>query len=88
MSRTREKLGNFGKINLVVQPATIKSRLSRYMTQNQTHRWVDVLPEVIESYNANYHRTIKIAPNQVKTSEEPYIWMSSYDHYAKNQNNK
>ena len=67
---------------------TIKSRLSRYMTQNQTHRWVDVLPEVIESYNATYHRTIKMAPNQVKKSDEPYIWMSSYDHYAKDQNNK
>lgn len=45
---------------------TIKSRLSRYMTQHQTHRWIDVLTKVTKSYNATYHRTLRMAPEQVK----------------------
>lgn len=59
---------------------TIKSKLSRYMTQNQTHRWVDVLANVTKSYNATYHRTIKMAPEQVKKKDEASIWMNMYDH--------
>lgn len=52
-----EKKANFAERGI----KTIKSRLSRYMTQNQTHRWVDVLPNIIKSYNSTYHRTIKMA---------------------------
>lgn len=59
---------------------TIKSQLSRYMTQNQTHRWVDVLANVTKSYNATYHRTIKMTPEQVKKKDEASIWMNMYDH--------
>lgn len=33
----------------------IKSRVMRYMTHQQTKRWVDILPEITESYNATYH---------------------------------
>lgn len=62
---------------------TIKSRLSRYMTQNQTHRWIDVLANVTKSYNATYHRTIRMTPEQVKKNDEAYIWMSMYDHASR-----
>lgn len=79
-----EKKANFAERGI----KTIKSRLSRYMTQNQTHRWVDVLPNIIKSYNSTYHRTIKMAPNQVKQRDEPYIWMSVYDQPTKEASSK
>ncbi len=43
---------------------TIKSRIVRYMTRKQTHRWIDVLPKITESYNKTYHRSIKRAPKK------------------------
>jgi hypothetical protein len=70
-----EKKANFAERGI----KTIKSRLSRYMTQHQTHRWVDVLTRVTKSYNATYHRSIKMAPEQVKKSDEVYLWMNAYD---------
>lgn len=36
------------------------------MTKHQTHRWVDILPKVTESYNSTYHRSIKMAPTSEK----------------------
>lgn len=55
---------------------TIKARLIRYMTHIQTHQRGEVLPKIIKSYNATYHRTNNRAPHQVKTSNGPYIcWM-------------
>lgn len=47
-----------------------------------------MLPKIIKSYNATYHRTIKRTPNQVKKSDEPYIWMDAYDSASKNVNHK
>lgn len=62
---------------------TIKARLSRYMTHIQTHQRGEVLPKMIKSYNATYHRTNNRAPNKVKTSNGPYIWLDAYDSVSK-----
>lgn len=62
---------------------TIKARLSRYMTHIQTQQRGEVLPKIIKSYNATYHRTNNRSPNQVKTSNGPYIWLDAYDSVSK-----
>ena len=48
----------------------------------------EYLPKIIKSYNATYHRTNNRAPNQVKTSNGPYIWLDAYDSVSKNVNPK
>ncbi|CAG2210266.1 unnamed protein product [Mytilus edulis] len=53
---------------------TIKSRLSRYMTRHQSHRWIDVLASVTQSYNATVHRSIKMAPKNVTQKDEIRLW--------------
>lgn len=58
---------------------TIKSRLVRYMTHKQLHRWIDVLPKVTESYNQTYHRSIKRPPQNVKPSDSVELWKRQYD---------
>ena len=62
---------------------TIKSRLVRYMTHQQTHRWVDVLQKVTESYNATYHRSIKRTPKSVKAKDSVALWKLQYDSQPK-----
>jgi len=44
---------------------TIKGRLMRYFSHKRTARWVDVLPQITESYNNTWHRTIKRKPSSV-----------------------
>ena len=36
----------------------------KYFTKNTVH-YLDVLPELVSSYNSTYYRSIKISPNQV-----------------------
>ena len=58
---------------------TIKSRLMRYMTHKQVHRWIDVLPQVTQSYNQSYHRSIKRTPTSVKTKDSTDLWKLQYN---------
>ncbi len=45
---------------------TIGRRLHRYFTYKQTRRWTDVIQDMISSYNASPHRSLKFhAPNDV-----------------------
>ena len=50
---------------------TIKTKLGRYMAYNKNHRWIDVLPDVTESYNNTYHRTIKMSPKEALVTKDP-----------------
>lgn len=45
---------------------TIQTRLFRYMTAHETNKWVHVLKDVIATYNATYHRIIKMSPNEAE----------------------
>ncbi|MEW8547031.1 MAG: transposase family protein [Candidatus Thiodiazotropha sp.] len=62
---------------------TIKSRIARYMTTKQTHRWIDNLNDITESYNRTYHRSLKRAPREVKPRDEGEIWQSRYNNLSK-----
>ena len=57
---------------------TIKSRIVRYMTHKQVHRWIDVLPKITASYNKTYHRTIKRAPASVRSNDSVELWKLQY----------
>lgn len=47
---------------------SLKTRMWKYFTANDTHRWIDVLDKLVENYNRSYHRSIKMTP--VEASEE------------------
>lgn len=57
---------------------TLKGRIQRYMVHNRTERYVDVLDEIIDSYNNTYHRTINTTPNNVSKANEATIWARMY----------
>jgi hypothetical protein len=52
---------------------TIKEKMWRYFTHNNTRRYLDVLQDIIHSYNNTRHRSIGIAPSQVDSSNEQMV---------------
>lgn len=57
---------------------TIKTRLWTYMTAKATNRWVDVLQDMMQSYNHSRHRTIGMAPADVQKTDENELWVRMY----------
>ena len=45
---------------------TIRGRLFKLFTARNNHKWVDALPNIIESYNNSIHSSIKMRPADVK----------------------
>lgn len=57
---------------------TLKGRIQRYMVHNRTERYIDVLDQIMESYNNTYHRTIDTTPENVTKQNEAAIWSRMY----------
>jgi hypothetical protein len=53
---------------------TLKGKIYRYFTLTQQLNWVDILPQVTESYNGSYHRSIGMAPSEVTKENEDQVW--------------
>jgi hypothetical protein len=53
------------------------------MSKNNTHKWIDVLNELTESYNKSYHRSIGKAPGDVTKKDEIKLWRKMYDPIVK-----
>ncbi len=64
---------------------TLKSLLYRYFTHNNTYRWIEVLPEVLQSYNNRWHRSIKMAPNEVNNTNEKMVRRNLYSKATKQE---
>ena len=58
---------------------SFKSKLFRYMQSQNTHRWIDKLEYLINSYNSSYHNTIKQSPSSVTKDDEYRIWKLLYE---------
>ena len=57
---------------------SIRARLDRYFTENNTRRWIDILPDIIKNYNASKHRGIGMAPKDVSIKNEEELWHKQY----------
>ena len=57
---------------------TLKKRLYRYLTAANTLKFVDVLPQVVQGYNASWHRSIGRAPQDVTPHNELEVWHRLY----------
>jgi transposase InsO family protein len=58
---------------------TLKHRIYKYFTAWNTRRYVDVLADLVESYNNSYHRSIRRRPKDVRTKEdETRVWRLLY----------
>lgn len=54
---------------------TLKSKMWKYFTANNTKKWIDILNDLLKNYNSTYHRSIKMKPKEaslVKNSATVY----------------
>ena len=57
---------------------TLKSKLYKYFTQNQTYKYIDKLQDFVDSYNNTKHRSIQAKPSEVSANNEDKIWKLLY----------
>ena len=54
---------------------TLKSRMWRYFSHVGNHKWLDVLPNLVASYNASIHRVTGMKPENVDKDVEIELWL-------------
>lgn len=64
---------------------TLKERMFRYLTAEKTKRFVNVLQRFVDSYNASSHRSIGMAPADVRKQHERHIWYRLYGEAEKSR---
>ena len=57
---------------------TLKTRMWRYFTSKQTRRYIDVLSDLVDSYNHSKHRSIQKKPANVTHNNEEEVWHTLY----------
>ena len=58
---------------------TFKQRLYRYMTTYNTPGYLSSLPSLVRGYNASFHRSIGMAPDDVNDRNAKEVWERLYD---------
>src|SRR2546425_13256414 len=61
---------------------TLKNVMWRYLTHTSSGRYIDVLPQLVSSYNNTYHRSIKMAPSEVTAQNEAVVRRRLYPYAA------
>ena len=56
----------------------LKKNLFKYMDENNTFRWIDVLDPIVHTYNNVYHRSIKMTPTQARNADQYALWTNQY----------
>ena len=57
---------------------TLKERMYRYFTFQGNHKWLEILPKLIKSYNNTYHSSIEQTPASVNKNNEMNVWLRQY----------
>ena len=52
---------------------TLKTRLERVYSSRGSHRWIDVIDDIVRGYNNSYHSSIGMKPNQVNSDNESEV---------------
>ena len=62
---------------------TLKGRLEKFMWENKTKRYIDVLQDIVANYNKTPHRSIGMAPTDVSLSNRDAIFQKLYKDFNK-----
>ena len=65
---------------------TMKEKMFKYFTENNTYRYIEALPELVEDYNNTIHSSTKLTPIEAsKKKNELTVWRNLYpDRYKIN----
>lgn len=64
---------------------TLLAKLYRYFTHKNTTHYVDVIQDLVKSYNDSYHSSIKIAPSQVGPHNDIHVRQTLFAQTTKKQ---
>ena len=67
---------------------TLKSKMWRYFTRENTYRFVEVLPDLMHSYNNTHHRSIGTKPSHVNSKNEDEVRNRLYPIQTKKKRQK
>jgi len=63
---------------------TLMQRMQKYFDFSKSHKYIDVLQDIVTSYNNSKHRTIGMSPNSVDKYNEMDVWLkTNKDLYSK-----
>ena len=62
---------------------TLKTKMWKYFTANNTLKYVDILQKLVKSYNHSRHRGIGMRPVDVNKSNENTVWQTLYGKESK-----
>jgi transposase InsO family protein len=57
---------------------TLKAMMWKQFTLQGNHKWLQILPDILETYNNRKHTTIKMQPSQVNKKNEKHILLKWY----------
>ena len=57
---------------------TFKNKMYKYFTAKNTLTYINVVPQLVSSYNNTYHRSIKMKLSQVTKKKEAKVWDTLY----------
>jgi hypothetical protein len=66
----------------------IKTVIERHFTLTNSHRYIDVLPELVKGINSSYNRSIKMSPSSVTKKNESQVWANLYDNVINSKRQK
>lgn len=58
---------------------TLKMKMWRYFTHENTYKYIDILQDLIYSYNHSNHSSIKMCPCDVDSTNIMTVWRNLYD---------
>lgn len=64
---------------------TLKSKIAKYMLKHNTERYIDVLPNLVKSYNRTIHSTIGLKPINVNIGNQYEIYLHVKNKHKKNK---
>ena len=62
---------------------TIKLMIEKFLTRNNTNRWIDNLGDYVQNYNSSYHSSIAKIPERLETFDEAELIRKSIAHNNK-----
>lgn len=57
---------------------TIKRRIMKYMIENNTEKFIHILPKIVNSYNNTIHESLKQAPSEINKDNETMSRLTQY----------
>ena len=58
---------------------TMKEKMWKYFTDNNTYKYIDVLPDLVEDYNNTVHSSTKLTPKEAsKKKNKLTVWRNLY----------